>query len=518
MIDSIKTYLNQIPLSPFSIGVFFGILSFLLRIPFLFRYDLHYGGDPAIGYLMELRISGGDRPFYFYGQDYMGSLEPYLGAFLMKLFGASIPLAGAIGLFQWSAAVAIFVFLFTLSTSKFDGFIAGVVAAIGVPYTLTYMTEPFTGNASNIFITSLILLATSSILNKGGSLFRFSILGFTAGLGLFLNPQSMMASAASLTALCFLKTAAWNSWPSFRPSFLASLIVGALLGDIPGVWYKLSHVQTSDFFKIASPHFMFRNIECAGKCVLAYFDAHPISRISDGVYFWLRIPFIQILPNGFFDDLFLVLATAVLVFIGISLRQSFRTKNFVLFLFSSLVFINILSLILNAKTNADVINARRYLTASAVLFSIWTAYFFTIGLKHKSKIIQILSLLFIMMFLGRIIIHYVELVRMPDQLAEMRLSVQEMKNSGLNRGLADWPFSDILTSLSNQQVIVATWPGPEKIPDYADIVSSSSRIAMIKTNEDKIEPVIKFNGSKYHLDGNIFKNNTFWMAPYTLMK
>jgi hypothetical protein len=74
MINSIRNYFNETSLSPAWIGVIFGLLSFLLRIPFLFRYDLHYGGDPAIGYLMELRILQGDRPLYFYAQDYMGAL------------------------------------------------------------------------------------------------------------------------------------------------------------------------------------------------------------------------------------------------------------------------------------------------------------------------------------------------------------------------------------------------------------------------------------------------------------
>ena len=490
----------------------------MVRIPFLFRYDLHYGGDPAIGYLMELRILKGDRPLYFYGQDYMGALEPYLGAGLMKLFGPSIPLAGALGLAQWSIAAAIFIYIFTISTSKFEGFIAGVIATVGVPYTLTYATQPFTGNASNLFIVSLIILAAFSLLTPGGTIFRFSLLGFTMGLGLFLNAQSMIASAACLLALFLLRTPAWDRRISFRPSFFMALITGALIGDAPNLWYQSRHVPTRHLFNIASPNFMFRNIECALKCVLAYFDAHPISRGPDGIYFWLNVPFHQIPAHGFFDDLFLVLGAAVLVFIGFGFRESIQKGNPGLFILSSLVGFNLLALIISANTNADTVNARRYLTLSAVAFSLWTSYLFTRLWGKKSNPIRIAALCLMAVFLGRVAFHDIQQLRAPDQLREMRWVLEEMKTAGLNRGLSDWPFGSILTSLAGQQIIVADWPSPEKIPEYREDVITADRIALIKTNQDNVDKVIEVGDRKYRLDGNVVKNETFWMAPYSLIR
>jgi hypothetical protein len=487
-------------------------------LPFLFRYDLHYGGDPAIGYLMELRILGGDRPIYFYGQDYMGALEPYLGAGLMKIFGPSIPLASALGLAQWSVAVALFIYIFTLSTSKFEGFIAGAIATVGVPFTLTYTTQPFTGNNSDILIVSLILLAGFFILTRGGGILRFALLGFTMGLGLFLNEQSVVASAACLLALFFMRTPAWNRWVSFRPSFVMALITGALIGDAPGLWYKSQHVQPQSLFAVASPYFMYRNIECALKCVLAYFDAHPISRVPDGIYFWLNVPFNQIPPHGFWDILFSVVAAAVLVFNGFNSRDSLRKGNPGLFIFSSLVWLNLLALIMSAHPNADTVNARRYLTGSAVVFSLWTAYSFTRIWEKYSKPIRIAVLGLLVVFLGRVVFHDIQQLRAPDQLREMRWALGEMKTAGLNRGLADWPFGSILTSLADQQIIVADWPSPEKIPEYRDEALSTDRIAVIKTNQDNLDKVVEVGDRKYRLDGFVVKNETFWMAPYSLIK
>jgi hypothetical protein len=100
----------------------------------------------------------------------------------------------------------------------------------------------------------------------------------------------------------------------------------------------------------------------------------------------------------------------------------------------------------------------------------------------------------------------------------MRWALDEMKKAGLNRGLSDWPFSDILTSLTNQQIIVAQWPGSGKIRAYENEVATADRIAIIETNEENTETVVDFAGSKFLLDGKILKNDTFWMAPYRLIK
>src|SRR4029077_20857374 len=107
----------------------FGALAFLGRLPFLFRYDLHFAGDSATCYLMALRITRGDRPFYFYGQDYKGATEAFLAAPLVTLFATSIPLLAEVSLVEWSVATSIAVYLTRRATTARAAAITGIVAA-----------------------------------------------------------------------------------------------------------------------------------------------------------------------------------------------------------------------------------------------------------------------------------------------------------------------------------------------------------------------------------------------------
>jgi hypothetical protein len=143
---------------------------------------------------------------------------------------------------------------------------------------------------------------------------------------------------------------------------------------------------------------------------------------------------------------------------------------------------------------------------------------FTKGLEAKSKLIQIGALCLIVVFLSRITFHYIQLLQAPDQLREMRWALQEMKTAGLNHGLAHWPYCAILTSLTNQQMLIAQWPGGGKIPDYTNEEFSSPRISVFKTNWDIVNTIIDFQGSKYRLDKVFLKNDNFCLAPYDLMK
>src|SRR5262249_44584868 len=144
--------------SPGAIAWSAGVLAFVVRLPFLFRYDLHFGGDSATCYLMALRITEGDRPLYFYGQDYQGATEAYVAALLLRLFGPSIPLAAVVSLLEWSLAVACGTYLAVRGTTKLWGTLAGFVAAIGVPYTLHYVTVPYWGYPSGLLVAMLLPL------------------------------------------------------------------------------------------------------------------------------------------------------------------------------------------------------------------------------------------------------------------------------------------------------------------------------------------------------------------------
>ena len=67
------------------------IVGFLIRAWIVYRWQWNEpNGDEAVAGLMAKHIAQArDFPVFFYGQSYLGALEPYLNAVLFRLFGFS---------------------------------------------------------------------------------------------------------------------------------------------------------------------------------------------------------------------------------------------------------------------------------------------------------------------------------------------------------------------------------------------------------------------------------------------
>src|SRR5215510_8652508 len=84
------------------------IAAAALHLPFVVRYDLHFQPDFAVSVLMSRAIAfEGERPVFFWGQGYLGTIGCYLTALLFRLLGTSIPLAAAVSLAVWAAGVGV---------------------------------------------------------------------------------------------------------------------------------------------------------------------------------------------------------------------------------------------------------------------------------------------------------------------------------------------------------------------------------------------------------------------------
>ena len=62
------------------------------RLWFLFQIGLSVDKDEAVTGVMAQRILLGDRPVFFYGQDYMGIATAYVQAPILGLLGPGLPL------------------------------------------------------------------------------------------------------------------------------------------------------------------------------------------------------------------------------------------------------------------------------------------------------------------------------------------------------------------------------------------------------------------------------------------
>ena len=145
--------------------VFAGIiiaLGTLLRLVFiLLDWPASYNDEGTLG-LMALHIAyKGAHPLLYYGQDYLGSLEAYLGAGFFHLFGPSTPTL-RLGLLLLFALFLIAMYLLaTLLYAKSLALITLVFLSLGSPDVLLRQLMAAGGTPELMLFTTLLLLLTA---------------------------------------------------------------------------------------------------------------------------------------------------------------------------------------------------------------------------------------------------------------------------------------------------------------------------------------------------------------------
>jgi 4-amino-4-deoxy-L-arabinose transferase-like glycosyltransferase len=203
-----------------------------------------FNADEAVVALMAKHILQGERPLFFYGQAYMGSLDAILVAGGFALFGTQV----------WVVrAVQVLLFAMTLILwHRFceEGFGSRTVANIAVlllaipPVFLTlYTTITLGGYGEALLFGALGLLLALQIARGKSTVGRWLGLGLTTGIGFWSFPLSLV-----LTGPAWLTAAAAALRPPASPAAgnrrwlrLPFLVTGTVLGALPWVigWVQL---------------------------------------------------------------------------------------------------------------------------------------------------------------------------------------------------------------------------------------------------------------------------------------
>ena len=499
--------------SPVLHAGFFGILAFVLRIPFLFRYDLHFAGDSATCYLMALRITRGDRPFYFYGQDYQGALEAYLAAPLVKAFGPSIPIVAIFSLFEWSLATGIGIYLARRAGNPMSATIAGIVTAVGVPFTLHFVTVPFWGYPGSLLIAMLVLLEALLMIERGPSLSRVLVFGGTVGVGLYVGKQCIPAVLTALVAMAVVRTARWNLREALRPAYIAAAAVAAAAGYLPEIVYRLQHPQWRSFFRIASFPTLRANAENVVWSIAAYFDAQPVSRMPEGTHFFSRSPTSLVFPADTADTALLGMAAATLLLAATGMVRAYARGTTASLLLGLALFANIAAVVASRESGGWFINTRRYLYPSAILFSIWTGFLMATIARAKWKPVSACGWLLLTLFVGRVGMHEYRLLSSEDELRELRSIVQDLRAQGLTRGVASWGYALTIDALTNEQIVIAAQEGG-RVEEYDRRVSEAERIAVIGPNDNGVAKDVVVRGSVFSAIAAPHQGETLQWAVY----
>lgn len=203
--------------------------------------------DEAFMDLMALHINKlGEHPIFFYGQNYMGTLEAYFGALLFRLFGYSF-LVMRLGMISFFVLFLTGLYILTsrLYSRRF-ALLTIAVLSIGTASMLKLQMKSIGGYGEILPLVVIILLVSYklALLRKEASLLQkgllYALWGFLVGLALWsdllIAPYLLMAGIC-LLLFCWRDLLKWSLW---------IILLGFGIGALPLVFYNITAAPGAD--------------------------------------------------------------------------------------------------------------------------------------------------------------------------------------------------------------------------------------------------------------------------------
>jgi hypothetical protein len=214
-----------------------GIITagFVIRLVLIAHAWPNLNSDEAtMGLMAKHILTRGEHPIFFYGQNYMGSIEAYLAAGSYLIFGYSV-FALKFGMLILYAILATLLYAFMRALfAPFFAVLAVAILSLGTDFMLYLQLEATGGYMEILIFTLIILLITRRLcltMPREGAphltrerAMLYAAWGFVAGVGLWsqviIAPFVVLAGAV-LALCCWREMRHW-----LGAILLASLIVG----------------------------------------------------------------------------------------------------------------------------------------------------------------------------------------------------------------------------------------------------------------------------------------------------
>ena len=197
-------------------------------------------------------LQRGERPIYFYGQNYMGAGEAYLGALAFWLFGVSL-VALRLGMVALYALFMVGVgWLAQMLYGRRVALVALAVLALGTPFLLQIELLADGGKAETLALGALMVALVAWLalrwdarptptrrqrIRRYGALVTW---GVCAGLGLYT--YAIVAPFALASGLLLLIA----RWRELRRGAWALPLAGLLMGLLPAIFYTAQAPLTNN--------------------------------------------------------------------------------------------------------------------------------------------------------------------------------------------------------------------------------------------------------------------------------
>ncbi|MCK4726138.1 MAG: glycosyltransferase family 39 protein, partial [Anaerolineales bacterium] len=165
------------------------VIAIGLKWIILINEKVPFNSDEAIVALMARHILTGDRPIFFYGQSYMGSLDAWLVSFGFLLFGESVWVVRFIQTILYCGTILTTYWLgrIIFNSSKI-GSLGALLLAVPTVNVMLYTTVSLGGYGEALLIGNLIFICAIYLgryteNNDRNNLWLWFTLGFLGGVG-----------------------------------------------------------------------------------------------------------------------------------------------------------------------------------------------------------------------------------------------------------------------------------------------------------------------------------------------
>lgn len=223
------------------------LAGIMWKILWLVNDAFPFNSDEAITGLMARHILQGERPTFFYGQVYMGSLDAFLTAGLFRLFGDSYLLIRVLQILLYSCTIITTAWLGRKIThSKDAALLAALLVALPAVNVTLYTTVSLGGYGEALLISNCAFLCTiylqsvpeNSKNKPWKDWLMLALLGMISGLGFWVLGLTLVAT---IPAALFSLYAIWRKRKNHAGLFPVGTLVYViffLIGSYP--WWQVA--------------------------------------------------------------------------------------------------------------------------------------------------------------------------------------------------------------------------------------------------------------------------------------
>jgi hypothetical protein len=500
--------------TPRRLAILASLAAFVLHVPFVVRYDLHFQPDFAILMLMSHAIAfEGSRPVFFWGQDYLGSYGCYLTALPFHLLGPSVPLAGAVSLGIWACGVGLATVLAERLLGRRAAWWTAAAAVVASPYANHYVTQPYSSYETAPVLSILaiggfawatrLVVAPLDRRTAGG----WILLGVLLGFG-WWTTRLFLPSLVAVLIAAVLVTRARDVQLRRTAAAAALFVVGAGLGDSPELLYQLGdppQPQQTRSFGIAPLATVPQNLREAIASFPAYLNGDPRARLPEGVAFSRAMsedrdphegaPPASVVASAF-DILVRIALLGILMAAVVSAVRAYRMENAPVLALCLVPFTTLVAIGLSAETAGEYFIARRYwfglllvlpaLFANAVVLSdrIRLA-----SIRHGVRAVAVALLV-------NSAISQAGMLGLPDELADYRVLARDLISNGEQTVCMQSYTAWVVAALAGGQLDpIAAWYN--RRPEILERVAQRDRVAFVVPADSDFPPHVRVRRSRF---------------------